>query len=140
MTFAAAVKLKASRVVCTLATGRKVDLFKMQDSWLERSVEFWRREIRRWADAGIGIVLENETEKSPDLSLRLANEVDDPCLGPCLDIGHQHVFSELGAPEWVRRMGDRLVHIHLHDNDRTGDKHWAIGCGTIRFFRLSMPH
>jgi len=30
-------------------------------------------------------------------------------------------------------MGDRLFHIHLHDNDRTGDKHWPIGRGTIDF-------
>jgi sugar phosphate isomerase/epimerase len=50
-----------------------------------------------------------------------------------MDIGHQHLLSDLDAPEWVRRMDHRLFHIHLHDNDRSGDKHWSIGRGTIDF-------
>jgi sugar phosphate isomerase/epimerase len=133
MTFGVAAELKASRVVLHTGYKPEIDLLGLQDFWLERSVAFWRREIHRWADAGIVIVLENETEKSPDLSLRLVNEVDDPFLGLCMDVGHQHLFSELDASEWVRRMGDRLLHIHLHDNDRAGDKHWAIGRGTIDF-------
>lgn len=133
MTFDAAVALKAGRVV--LHTGYKpaIDIFRLQESWLARCFEFWQREIRRWADAGITIVLENDTEKSPDLPVRLVTEVDSPFLGLCMDIGHQHFVSDLDAPEWVRRMGDRLLHVHLHDNDRTGDRHWALGRGTIDF-------
>jgi sugar phosphate isomerase/epimerase len=50
-----------------------------------------------------------------------------------MDIGHQNVFSELDAIEWVRRMGRRLSHIHLHDNDGKDDTHWPIGRGTIDF-------
>lgn len=79
------------------------------------------------------IVLENDTDKSPDLMVQLVNKVDNPWLGLCMDIGHQHMFSELDAPEWVRRMGNRLWHIHLHDNDQTGDNHWSLGRGTIDF-------
>jgi len=30
-------------------------------------------------------------------------------------------------------MGNRLIHIHLHDNDRTHDNHSSIGCGSIVF-------
>lgn len=133
MTFEAAVQLKASRV--NLHSGYKPenDLFKLQDAWLKANIEFWQREIRRWAEAGIQIVLENDTDKSPDLLVRLVSEVDHPYLGLCLDIGHQHAFSELGALQWVRRMGKRLYHIHLHDNDGTGDSHLPIGRGTIDF-------
>ena len=133
MTFEAAVKLKASRVI--LHSGNKVEneLFKLQDSWLKKNIEFWEREIRRWAEAGIEIELENDIDKSPDLLVRLVNAVDNSFLGLCLDIGHQHVFSELDAVEWVRRMDQRLRHIHLHDNDRSGDNHWSIGRGTIDF-------
>ena len=133
MMYAVAGKLKASRLVLHSGYTPEVDLFNLQDSWLERNVEFWQREIRRWADAGVEIVLENDTQKSPDILVRLVNKVDHPSLGLCLDIGHQNVFSGLDAPEWVRRMGHRLSHIHLHDNDRTGDWHWPIGRGTIDF-------
>ena len=133
MTFDVAVKLKASRVVLHSGYKPENDLFNLQDSWLEGCVDFWQREIHLWADAGIVVVLENDTEKSPDLLVRLVDAVDDPFLGLCLDIGHQHVFSELGVLEWVRRMSNRLFHFHLHDNDRTGDSHWSIGRGTIDF-------
>jgi sugar phosphate isomerase/epimerase len=99
----------------------------------EQNIAFWQHEIPRWAAAGIGVVLENDTDKSPSLLLRLVNAVDHPFLGLCLDIGHQHMFSDLDALEWLRWMAPRLRHIHLHDNDRTRDAHWSIGRGTIDF-------
>lgn len=133
MTFNVAVSLKAKRVILHSSYKPEIDLFKLQDLWLKGCVEFWQREIGRWADAGILIVLENDVEKSPDLLVRLADEIDHPSLGLCLDIGHQNVFSDLGAPEWVRRMGPRLCHIHLHDNDGDDDRHWSLGRGTIDF-------
>jgi sugar phosphate isomerase/epimerase len=133
MTFEAAVELRASRVVLHGGYKPEIDLFNLHDTWLEKSVEFWQREIRRWEDAGIVVVLENDIEKSPDLLVRLVNAVDNPLLGLCLDIGHQHMFSELDALEWVWKMGDRLLHVHLHDNDGTDDSHSPIGRGTIDF-------
>jgi sugar phosphate isomerase/epimerase len=133
MMYDVAGKLKASRLVLHSGYTPEIALFNLQDSWLKRNVEFWQREIRRWADAGVEIVLENDTQKSPDILVRLVNEVDHPFLGLCLDIGHQNVFSGLDALEWVRRMGHRLFHIHLHDNDRTDDRHWPLGRGTIDF-------
>jgi sugar phosphate isomerase/epimerase len=133
MTFDVAVNLNARRVVLHSGYTPTIDLFNLQDAWITRCVAFWQQEIRRWADAGIDIVLENETETSPDILLRLVNDVDNPFLGLCLDIGHQHLFSDLETAEWVRRMGQRLFHVHVHDNDRTGDRHWSIGRGTIDF-------
>jgi len=133
MTFDAAVELNARRVVLHSGYTPTIDLFNLQNDWLKRCGAFWQREIRRWADAGIAIVLENETETSPDVLIQMVNNIDNPFLGLCLDTGHQHLFSELDISEWVRRMGKQLFHIHLHDNDRTGDKHWSIGRGTIDF-------
>ncbi len=133
MTFEVAVKLKASRVVLHGGYKLENELFKLQNSWLKGNIAFWQQEIQRWAEAGIEIVLENDIDKSPELLVRLVNAVDNPFLGLCLDIGHQYVFSELDAVEWVRRMDQRLRHIHLHDNDRSGDNHWSLGRGTIDF-------
>ncbi|MDQ5854393.1 MAG: sugar phosphate isomerase/epimerase, partial [Chloroflexota bacterium] len=133
MTFDVASKLRANRVVLHGGYSPIVDLFNLQDSWFKTNVGFWQREIRRWADAGIEIVLENDTDKSPDALVQVVDAVDNPFLGLCLDIGHVHVFSDLEAVGWLRRMAHRLVHIHLHDNDRTSDSHCAIGRGTIDF-------
>ncbi len=133
MTFDVAVRLQASRVVLHSGLTPEINLFQLQDSWLKGNVAFWRGEIKRWAEAGIVIVLENDTEETPDILLQLIDEVEHPFLGLCLDTGHEHVFSKFGAGEWVRRMGCRLYHIHLHDNDGVQDRHWSIGRGTIDF-------
>ncbi len=133
MTLRAVESLGAERVVLHSGYGPEVDLFKSQEDWLARNVSFWQAEIRRWADAGIQVVLENDLEPIPDMMTRLVNAVDNPALGLCFDIGHQNMFSELSAPQWVRSMGPRLWHVHLHDNDRTGDHHWPLGRGTIDF-------
>jgi sugar phosphate isomerase/epimerase len=133
MTFDVAVKLKADRVVLHSGHKPEIDIFQLQDSWLKGCVEFWQREIHRWANAGIEIVLENVLEKQPDPLVELVNQVDNLFLGLCMDIGHQHAYSEWDALEWVRRMDQRLYHVHLHDGERMGDRHWAMGRGTIDF-------
>jgi len=132
-TFDVAVKLQVSRVILHSGYTAEHDIFKLQEAWLTGNIEFWQREIDRWADAGIVIVLENDIDPSPDLMVELVNEVDNPWLGLCMDIGHQNVFSELDASEWVHQMSKWLWHIHLHDNDRLGDHHWPMGRGTIDF-------
>jgi sugar phosphate isomerase/epimerase len=133
MTFDVAEKLGASRVVLHGGYNPINDLLKLQDGWLKTNTGFWQQEICRWADAGIEIVLENDTDKIPDLLVRVADEVNNPFLGLCLDIGHLHVFSKLDAVEWLNRMAHRLRHIHVHDNDGTADSHWRLGRGTIDF-------
>lgn len=133
MTFEAAAGLRAGRVVLHTYLPREIGLFKLTEPWLQWNTEFWKREITRWADAGIEVVLENETEESPDLAIRLVGEVNSRFLGLCMDIGHHHLFSDIPAAEWVRRMGTRLRHVHLHDNDRSCDRHWPLGRGTIDF-------
>ncbi len=136
MILAVAQELRACRVILHSGLSAQIELFRLQEKWLKENVEFWRGEIQLWAEAGIQIVLENETETSPDILLRLVRAVDHPSLGLCLDVGHQHMFSGLAATEWVRRMGSWLYHVHLHDNDRSGDHHWLPGRGTIDFAAL----
>lgn len=133
LTFAAATQLGARRVVLHGGYNPVNDLFQLQDAWLRTNIDFWHHEIGRWAAAGIQIVLENDTDRTPDLLVNLVDAVDNPFFGLCLDIGHVHVFSDLDAVEWLRRMAHRLRHIHLHDNDGTRDYHWALGRGTIPF-------
>ncbi|MCX7750556.1 MAG: sugar phosphate isomerase/epimerase [Candidatus Bipolaricaulota bacterium] len=53
-----------------------------------------------------------------------------PGLGACLDVGHLHtVGGDVAA--YVRALGDRLVHLHLHDNRGSGDDHLGLGEGTL---------
>jgi sugar phosphate isomerase/epimerase len=130
--FEAAVSLRANRVILHSGYTKENDYFNLQEAWLKGSTAFWKREIERWAEAGIEVVLENVVETGPDLLGQLVDAVGHPNLGLCLDIGHEHAFSRQGAEVWVRRLGQRLRHYHLHDNDGS-DRHWMIGKGNIDF-------
>lgn len=51
--------------------------------------------------------------------------------GICLDVGHTHANGLDPAAE-MREAGDRLLEVHLQDNDGSGeDQHWIMGAGTI---------
>jgi sugar phosphate isomerase/epimerase len=133
MMFDVATSLRAFRVVLHSGLSMETELFGLQDSWLKRSIEFWKAETPRWERSNTSIVLENDTQKSPDLLIQLVKEVASPVLGLCLDVGHLHVFSTVPPAVWIASMGKYLQHIHLHDNDREADRHWSIGKGSIDF-------
>ena len=46
-----------------------------------------------------------------------------------LDVGHAHLAGAL--PELATRFADRLVHVHVHDNDGTADLHLPLGAGSV---------
>ncbi|MBL8026213.1 MAG: sugar phosphate isomerase/epimerase [Fibrobacteres bacterium] len=131
MFFDTAVKLKASRVILHSGYRSEIDLFSLQDYWYSKNSNYWKREIIRWADAGIQVVLENEIEKSPDMLIKLIDEINNPYLGICTDVGHVNLFSKISPSDWVKAVGKRLYHVHLHDNDGIKDRHWKLGKGNI---------
>lgn len=133
MTFDLAREFKPRTMV--LHTGYKYqDKEKELDSWwLGKTTAFWKKEIERWASAGIRVALENCYERRPDLMMELIETVGHPELGVCLDVGHCNVFSPVPIPEWIERVGGRLFHVHLHDNDGSGDQHLPVGKGKIEF-------
>ncbi len=51
-------------------------------------------------------------------------------IGICLDTGHTHICGFDLADE-VRRAGDRLFTLHVHDNLGLRDRHLMAGLGTI---------
>ncbi|HEY3378838.1 MAG TPA: sugar phosphate isomerase/epimerase family protein [Armatimonadota bacterium] len=98
--------------------------------WLARSAAFWRDILTAVPD-GLTIHLENAHEISPDLQLALIDEVADPRLGICLDIGHAHAFSSTPVLDWITALGERISYVHLHDNDGSADQHLPLGQGNI---------
>ena len=52
-----------------------------------------------------------------------------PSVGMCLDTGHAYLGRHIDA--FVRLAGERLVHVHLHDNRGTFDDHLIPGRGAI---------
>lgn len=57
------------------------------------------------------------------------NNISDPYLRFCYDSGHNKIFD----PErnYLREFGDKLVALHLHDNDGISDQHTLNQFGVI---------
>jgi sugar phosphate isomerase/epimerase len=55
----------------------------------------------------------------------------------CLDFGHAHVEGLRDGcdrlAEYRLLLGERVIHLHVHDNDGSGDAHLPVGEGTIDY-------
>ncbi len=52
-------------------------------------------------------------------------------LGLCLDVGHLHCTGDLPAPDVIRRLGNRLVQVHLDDIRDGVHEHRMFGEGDL---------
>lgn len=101
--------------------------------WLKRATETWTMILD--SIPGIPLFLENTFERSPHAILHLLEHLPANRTSFCLDIGHWHSFAggfrkqDLAA--WLTAIGNRLGHLHLHDNDGSEDQHIGLGAGTI---------
>jgi sugar phosphate isomerase/epimerase len=55
-------------------------------------------------------------------------------LSVCVDVNHSNLKEYL--PDVVHGVKDRLVSIHVSDNDGKAEKHWLPGQGVIDFYKL----
>lgn len=106
------------------------------DLWLEKSLLTWKPIVERAEALSVKLAIENVFEDHPSSLLKLFSALDSPWAGSCLDAGHGHLFSQTAVLEWLAALGPRLVEMHLHDNDRSGDQHLPLGEGTIDFASL----
>ena len=50
--------------------------------------------------------------------------LDKKVFGACLDLGHGDIMGNMvSSVELIHALGDRLVALHIHENDKRGDKH-----------------
>jgi len=106
------------------------------DLWLEKSLMTWRPLIKRAADRGFKIAVENIFEDEPTNLRLLMETAASENFGVCFDTGHFNLFSRVSLDEWMRQLKPYIIELHLHDNDKTADDHIAIGEGTFDFERL----
>lgn len=103
-----------------------------RDSWLERSCGTWQAVLE---GASCPLRLENTFEGDPAMIAQLVTALPAPRVGICFDVGHWFSFAggarrnDLGR--WLDAFAHRLAHLHLHDNDGSGDQHLGVGDGGI---------
>ena len=63
-------------------------------------------------------------------------EYSSDVVGLCYDSGHGNIASN--GLDRLAESGDRLISVHLHDNDSTGDQHLPPFSGTTDWERLAL--
>jgi sugar phosphate isomerase/epimerase len=83
---------------------------------------------------GVEIAIENVPEPHPFLMKnvqdfsRFYDELNDD-IGMVLDVAHANLNHQI--QEFIRQFPEKIVHIHVSDNDGASDLHLGIGYGTI---------
>ncbi len=101
-------------------------------NWIPRFIEFWKNFLVD-KTGEIRFHLENFLELTPDMMIETIDNISDPRVDACLDVGHCHCNTTTPTVEWIEKLGKRIGYVHLHDNDKSRDQHLAIGKGTIPF-------
>jgi sugar phosphate isomerase/epimerase len=105
--------------------------------WLRNWAERMPKIVEHAVKLGVTLALENTWDDRPEIMLRLAEMLPGDNVRFCLDTGHVNAFSHLGIGRWWDMIGDRVVALHLHDNDGLSDDHLAPGEGTFDFEALA---
>ena len=102
----------------------------------------WRDIVDQWADhaasLGIRLLMETVPDKPSNERYVCSSEISEfvrryppDVLSICIDVNHSNLQEEL--PDVVRVVGDRLVSLHVSDNDGHSEKHWLPGQGVIDY-------
>jgi len=72
-----------------------------------------------------------ENLRKPERLLEIFNKINSNKLCFCYDSGHDNCYN--GNIDILSEMGQKLVALHLHDNDGSDDFHRIPGNGTIKW-------
>jgi len=125
--------------IVTLHTGRPspIGMFLREDAW-ETNLKSIGEILEFGSDFDLKLCLEN----MPNFPGAFCCKIDElrrvldinPGLGLTLDIAHAHTYGD--EIEYLKELKDRMLHVHLHDNDGVSDSHSAVGEGNIDFDRV----
>ncbi len=104
--------------------------------WLKKSLETWRPLNKRFGAIGCRIAIENIFEDEPSNLKLLMEEMDSDNFGICFDTGHCNLFTSVPVDQWLDELGQYIIELHLHDNDKTADQHFPPGEGSFDFDTL----
>ena len=96
-------------------------------------IERLKRVLKVCHQTNIPLAIENLQYN--DTFFAVFKQIDDPYLKFCWDVGHSHFASN--DFDFSKEYGDKLVALHLHDNDGTWDMHTLNKYGTINWHKIA---
>lgn len=108
---------------------RRLPPFFSQEDAAKWHVETLDPLCREAADRGVTIILEHQPHGGSDQLETIAAVLERvPGLGFHLDSGHAKLERDYDRwDEYLDRLGGRLLHAHLSDNNGTADQHLPLG-------------
>jgi sugar phosphate isomerase/epimerase len=88
------------------------------------------------SDCGVRIAFENMIRDNVPLLRDVLLRYSPDSIGICYDAGHGNIRPNEGLQD-LETLKDRLISVHLHDNDGTGDQHLPLFDGTVDWRRLA---
>lgn len=85
---------------------------------------------------GVRLAFENLPDDNFRFLGQLMSEYPSDVAGLCYDCGHGNMGQGQGL-DLLDPMKDRLIAVHIHDNDGVTDLHWVPFTGTVDFARLA---
>jgi len=83
---------------------------------------------------GVNIIWENTYENNFEFFDEILKGSPDTLF--CLDSGHCKCFADFSPVEFLDRYQEKVVHLHIHDNNGKEDSHLSPGLGSIDFSEL----
>jgi sugar phosphate isomerase/epimerase len=139
----AGIELVKNRLQMTARLGGDVLIIHIPSTEPPESRAMWLVQIRKSLDQlepyarhhSVRIALENMEGDDWEMLETLISKYDPGFIGLCFDSGHAnlsgHTFDHL------EKLKDRLIAIHLHDNDGLTDQHQIPFSGTVDWEKLS---
>jgi sugar phosphate isomerase/epimerase len=117
-----------------------ISMFYPGEDWKENIKSI--RELHKTAEKyGLNIAIENLPEKygflmrNPEDFARFYKETGLHDIGIVLDVGHANLEGQ--TEHFLKKLPDKIVHIHVSDNVGENDQHLGIGHGKINWQRFA---
>ena len=139
----AGIELVQNRIELTARLGGEVIIMHIPTTAPPETRPGWLVQIRKSLDDiapfannhSVRLALENMIGDDFEMLTTLLAEYEPGFLGFCYDAGHANM-GENGLGQ-LERLKDRLIAIHLHDNDGGSDQHKLPFTGTVDWHALT---
>ncbi len=136
----AGIELVRNRIAMTARLGGDVVIMHAPEPAAEAEKDIFRSRLFASMQAlapfakerGVRIAIENGNFQ---IIRKILAEFSPEYVGLCYDSGHGNMIA--GGLDHLESLKDRLISIHLHDNDGTGDQHKPLFTGTVDWPRLA---
>lgn len=99
--------------------------------WLENVIAFWKDFTKDKLEDNY-FYIENVLDEDWHIVKAIVDAINHPHFLVCLDIGHIHAYTETKVNDWIKGLGNRIGHVHLHNNEGTQDTHSSLLKGTLQ--------